>query len=201
VDKVRIIPNSLSLLPAEIKPTVLTTIYDALFKTRRIHVSYCPFDQKPKNYELNPLGLVFRNNLIYLVATVWEYNDIKQFALHRFQTAELSERGGFIPTGFSLDNYISQGEFDYPLDDDEIVLKLKIHSFVKHILSETPLSPEQSITKLDNETYFFQATIKNTEQLRWWLRSFGSSVEVLEPLELREEFALDSNALNEMYKK
>jgi predicted DNA-binding transcriptional regulator YafY len=199
VDKVRIVPNSLSLLPAEIEPAVLNTVYDALFKNCRIHVSYSPFDQKPKKYELNPLGLVFRNNLIYLVATVWEYTDIKQFALHRFQTAKLSKRGGFIPSGFSLDDYISQGGFDYPLDDDEIVLKLKIRSFLKHILSETPLSPEQSITRLDDETYFFQATVKNTEQLRWWIRSFGSSVEVLEPLELREEFIEMAKEFAEIY--
>jgi predicted DNA-binding transcriptional regulator YafY len=36
--------------------------------------------------------------------------------------------------------------------------------------------------------------------LHWWIRSFGSGIEVLEPLELREAFAAEAKRLNEMYR-
>jgi len=42
--------------------------------------------------------------------------------------------------------------------------------------------------------------VKDTEQLRWWIRSFSTNVEVLEPLELRAEFALEARTLDEMYR-
>jgi predicted DNA-binding transcriptional regulator YafY len=201
IDKVRIIPNSLALLPAEIPQKIVAIVYDALFKNRRFNATYQAIDKPSKNYEVNPLGLVFRHNLVYLVATINDYSDIKQLALHRFQSAELSEREVVVPAGFNLDSYIAQGEFDYPLDDetDHIALKLKINGFIKQLLSETPLSTDQRITEFGEEFFMLAATVKNTQQLRWWIRSFGSNIEVLEPLALREEFAADIKLLSQVY--
>lgn len=71
---------------------------------------------------------------------------------------------------------------------------------MKQLLSETPLSEEQEITEIDTGVYLLRAVVKNTEQLRWWIRSFGSSVEVLEPLEMREKFVNESKALNKIYR-
>ena len=117
---------------------------------------------------MNPLGLVFRNNVIYLVATVGDYSDIKQFVLHRFQHAELNHREVSIPAGFTLDNYIAQGEFDYPVTGSfqDITLKIKISSFIQKHLMETPLSIDQHFTGLDDDMYLLEAAVKDTEQLR-----------------------------------
>ncbi len=202
IDKVRIIPNGLSLLPAEIDAAVLPVIYEALLKDHRFVTTYQGRENEAKTYEINPLGLVFRNNVIYLVATVGDYSDIKQFALHRFQHAELSPKKVTIPSGFSLDDYIAQGEFDYPVTNShqDITLKIKITGYMRKHLMETPLSIEQHITELDDDMYQLVATVKDTEQLRWWIRSFSTNIQVLEPLELRAEFAWEARALNKMYR-
>jgi predicted DNA-binding transcriptional regulator YafY len=172
-----------------------------LFKNRRFNATYQAIDKPLKSYEVNPLGLVFRHNLIYLVATINDYLDIKQLALHRFKNAELSERDVWMPNGFNLDDYIAQGEFDYPIDDDaqSIKLKLKINVFIKKLLCETPLSINQKITEVDQKMFLLEATVKNTEQLRWWIRSFGDAIEVCEPTTLREEFALQIKKLSKIY--
>lgn len=128
IEKVRIVPNGLALLPARVPEEILMVIYDALFKNRRISATYQGYEQA-KSYEVNPLGLVLRHNLMYLVGTVGEHKNIKQFALHRFQKAQLSEHGVSMPNGFNLDDYIAQGEFDYPVGE-KIVLKLKIQAFI-----------------------------------------------------------------------
>lgn len=202
IDKVRIIPNGLSLLPAEIDAAVLPVIYEALLKDHRFVTTYQGRESEAKTYEVNPLGLVFRNNLIYLVATVGDYSDIKQFALHRFQHAELNPKKVTIPTGFTLDGYIAQGEFDYPVTDSQqdITLKIKITGYMRKHLIETPLSIEQHITELDDDMYLLEAVVKDTEQLRWWIRSFSTNIQVLEPLELRAEFVGEARAMNKMYR-
>lgn len=202
IDKVRIIPNTLSLLPADIHSEVLLVIYEALLKNCRFQATYQALYSDAKTYELNPLGLVFRDNVIYLVATVGDYSDIKQFALHRFQRAELRSSEVLVPAGFSLDNYIEQGEFDYPVANShqDMTLKLKITHFMKMHLTESPLSKDQHITELDNDRYQLDAIVKDTEQLRWWIRSFSTNIEVLEPLGLRAEFAKEVRALRKMYR-
>jgi predicted DNA-binding transcriptional regulator YafY len=105
-----------------------------------------------------------------------------------------------VPNGFSLDAYIAEGEFDYPtIPEHTIQLTLKINKGIKKYLSETPLSTDQQVTQLDASAYQLHATVKDTLQLRWWLRSFAADVEVLEPLALREEFAETAKALSQIY--
>jgi predicted DNA-binding transcriptional regulator YafY len=197
-DKVRIVSNNLTLLPPEIKPSILVVVYDAVLNNRRFHGTYQAIYKSPKTYEINPLGLVFRHNLIYLVATIGDYNDIKQLALHRFHDATFSDRIVRVPDGFNLDDYIAHGEFDLPFGDD-IELTLKINSFMKQLLSETPLSETQSIQDVDDDYSLIHAIVKDTGQLRWWIQSFGSSIEVIKPVDLREYFAQEARALMAMY--
>ena len=97
-----------------------------------------------------------------------------------------------------MDDYIAHGEFDLPFGDD-IELTLKINSFMKQLLSETPLSETQSIQDVDDDYSLIHAIVKDTGQLRWWIQSFGSSIEVIEPVDLREYFAQEARALMAMY--
>ncbi|OAI21260.1 helix-turn-helix transcriptional regulator [Methylomonas koyamae] len=202
VDKVRQIPSSLTLQPPEIDATVLAVVYEALLKDLRMKATYHAIERDAKSYEVNPLGLVFRHNVIYLVATINDYIDIKQLALHRFIDAELTDKAVHIPTGFSLNNYIEQGEFDYPTNDIDqtIPITFKISAFMKQLLLETPISSDQQISTLDDDRYLLHATVNNTEQLRWWIRSFSTNIEVLEPPTLRAEMAAGARALNKLYR-
>lgn len=202
IDKVRIIPNGLPLLPAEIDAVVLPVIYEALLKNCRFDATYQGRKSAIKTYEMNPLGLVFRNNVIYLVATIGDHLDIKQFALHRFKYATMGEKAIAVPVNFKKDDYIAQGEFDYPVitGHQDIALKIKITRFMSTHLFETPLSKNQRITELENDMYLLVANVKDTDQLPWWIRSFSTHIEVLEPLELRAKFAQEARALGEMYR-
>lgn len=162
VDKVRQIPSSLTLQPPEIDATVLAVVYEALLKDLRMKATYHAIERDAKTYEVNPLGLVFRHNVIYLVATINDYIDIKQLALHRFIDAELTDKAVNIPGGFSLNNYIEQGEFDYPTNDIDqtIPITFKISAFMKQLLLETPISSDQQISILDDDRYLLHATVK-----------------------------------------
>ncbi|WP_054759543.1 helix-turn-helix transcriptional regulator [Methylomonas koyamae] len=188
--------------PPEIDATVLAVVYEALLKDLRMKATYHAIERDAKTYEVNPLGLVFRHNVIYLVATINDYIDIKQLALHRFIDAELTDKAVNIPGGFSLNNYIEQGEFDYPTNDIDqtIPITFKISAFMKQLLLETPISSDQQISILDDDRYLLHATVKNTEQLRWWIRSFSTNIEVLEPPALRAEMATEARALIKLYR-
>ena len=185
------------LLPAEIEPSVLAVVYEALLKNQRFKATYHAVHNSEKTYDINPLGLVFRHNVIYLVATLFEYTDIKQLALHRFKNAELLDRVVKVPEGFALEDYIAEGRFNYPVNDnpEDISLKLKVSPFIKQMLQETPLSSKQQITEIDEDHYLVEVIIDNTRQLHRWLRSLGASVEVLEPADLRAEFAAEISTL------
>lgn len=146
--------------------------------------------------------MVVVDKILYLVGTLWEYTDIKQFALHRFKHLEVSDQASVQLEDFTLKNYIDSGHFEYiaNVDDPTIQLKLKLTHWLARHLSENPLSEDQIIEQVDNENRL-SATIKNTHQLRWWLLGLGLDVEVLEPAELRKEFQQTLAELSQRYEK
>jgi predicted DNA-binding transcriptional regulator YafY len=67
-----------------------------------------------------------------------------------------------------------------------------------HLL-ETRLAADQVVEDEGDDHFRVTATVNDTAQLRWWLLSFGSKVEVLEPQGLREEMANQAYWMNRMY--
>jgi len=199
VNKVKILPDSFNLLPPEIFPEVMAVIYSALFKNKCFKAVYIRQDGEKKEHEFNPLGLVFRNKVIYMVASLWDYQDIKQFALHRFEQAAIIDKTIVTPEGFTLSDYIDQGEFAYPrISNKHINLVIKVQPYLMKHLSECRLGSEQQISTID-DGYQVSAKVLDSEQLRWWLRSFGCSVEVIKPKSLRDEFIHEIEDLKQLY--
>jgi len=189
-DKVRLLPRVQPVIPAKINEEVLHNIYQALFDETVLKVKYKRrSDFQVKEYDLNPLGLVVREHAIYLVATVFEYHNPLHFGLHRFESCELSDEPMRPLDGFSLDELINSGSFEYADVENKMIKLVAIFSPDEAFyLSEAPLSDDQVITKKRDGRMQLTATIKDTRQLRRWLLGFGENVEVIKPKPLRDEF-------------
>ncbi|MBU2647755.1 WYL domain-containing protein [bacterium] len=199
-EKIRILPRGQALKPAALKPEVLETVYKALMQERQFQATYrMKGAEETKSYVIHPLGMVFRNEIIYLVCTLWNYTDVKQMALHRFETAELLDQSRQVPPKFDLDAYIGTGEFSYPVRETSIKLRAVFDPLAAAHLFETPLADDQTLTQTDNGKVELRATVKNTAELQWWLLGFGDRVEVLKPKKLRAEFSARISKLSEMY--
>ncbi len=188
--KVRVLPQGQRLIPAEVDPSVLEVVYEALLKGRRFSCSYRRKGERAaKAYEVNPLGLVVRDAVSYLVATLWDYPDPLQLTLHRMSRPALLEKPATAVAGFDLDRYIAEGAFGYRLSEQPIRLKVRFAKAPAQHLYETALGQDQTLTEEpDTQTVLLEATVLDTEELRWWLLGFGDQVEVLEPGALRAVF-------------
>ena len=185
-DCVRVVPREMPVLPPKYNDDAVRVVDDSLLAGKRFTAEYrsrAADSDEIKSYEVNPLGLVARGNLLYLVCTLWDYQDIRQLALHRVVSATPADKPGTRPNGFDLDKYIEQGEFQYPVGP-MIQLKLKMERGAAAHLYETPLSEDQTIESFDADHVVVTATIRDTAQLQWWLRGFGKLAEVLEPVHL-----------------
>jgi len=201
-EKVRILPRTQALIPADIGEDVITVIYEALFKGRQVRGRYTTRSGDEVGYDLHPLGLIFRESVVYLVATIWNYRDPRHLALHRFKHCELLDEKLVSPEGFNLDDYIASGSFEYGEKEDETIkLKALFFDGAGHHLLETPLSEDQITSEPEDGELLVEATINDSAQIRWWLLGFGDGVEVLEPGDLREEFKEISESLLEIYQR
>ncbi len=189
-EKVKVVPRTQPLLPPTIEPQIMETVYAALLQNRRFKGFYKRHDESGKELEINPLGLVFNDPVVYLVATCWDYTDVRSFALHRFTSAELTDIPVTRPTDFSLQKFIDDGAFGFASDlGATIRLKARFTREAAAHLWESRLSEDQIISDDRAAWVMVEATVADTPQLKWWLLGFGAQIEVLEPHGLRDEVA------------
>lgn len=201
-DRVRVLPEGQPLCPATIDPEALAAIQTALLEERQLCVGYQGRWKPPADYLLNPLALVFRGRVIYLIASVEQNDRLRHFALQRFLRAEVLESAAYIPANFDLDAYIASGPFDYARQEGrQICLEIRMEAEVAAHLQETPLAADQVITPepTDANWWRIRATVLDTDQLIWWLLGFGEQVEVLRPLRLRRQLSQRIRHLAALY--
>ena len=197
--RVRILPRSMQLHAPEISRDVLDAVYQGLLEKRQVEVDYTNRSREaPRRMILHPLALVVRDSVHYLLATVWDFTDIRQVVLHRMSSARLLEEPAKEPQNFDLDDYIHEGGFDYS-SGEKIALVARFDAYAGKALLETPLTPEQTHETLDDGRIEVRATVNDSQQLRWWLMGFGSGVEVVAPKHLRDDMRKDAEALLKMY--
>lgn len=199
--RIAVLPFGQQLLPPEVKPEVSELVYSCLLKGRRFEADYRgPGAEAARRYTFNPLGLVYRAGVLYLVATLWDYGDPRHFALQRMSKPEAMEVDASAPKGFDFERYTREDKaFDYPVGSD-IALELRVEGWLAHHLEESRLSLDQSISAIKgSEVFRVIATVRETEQLFWWLRSLGTSVEVMKPAPLRRKMEEQAKGLSAMY--
>ncbi|GAM10475.1 hypothetical protein OR1_02764 [Geobacter sp. OR-1] len=201
LEKVQIIQRGQPLLPPTINEEVLGVVYQALFNDRRFTAAYCKRDGTMMDpCTVNPLGLVFVNKTVYLVCTLWDYDDIKLMPLHRFESASPLDTEAREINGFSLERYVKeQKELDFPLSEGNIKLVASFSPGAAYHLRETPLSNDQEIKNKSADEVIVSATVADTSQLRWWLLGFGDQVEVLKPKKLRDEMIETAKGMAQRY--
>ena len=181
MDKVRILPSGPPLIPPSINPDVQASVYQGLFENRRMALSYKPRGAvAAKAYEINPMAVVQRGHLIYIVCTLWDYSNPMLMLMHRIQSATVLDMKATCPEGFNIDNYIAEGELGYRLGHP-VKLVADFEKPAASIFYETPISADQQLVESGDGRFRLIATVVDTHELRAWLRGFGRSVSVIEP--------------------
>jgi predicted DNA-binding transcriptional regulator YafY len=215
--KVQVAPPAQPLLPPEPPPAFSTetsrknwecqqeqiraALLEALFENRRCAVEYQQlWRDEPARWTLHPLAYLQRGPAFYLLCTIADYADVRQLAVHRMLSARVLDEKASKPAGFDLNREVERSQ---GMGGSGEPLRLVARFWKRaglHLL-ETRLAADQVVGDEDDDHFRLAATVNDTAQLRWWLLSFGSKVEVLEPVGLREEMANQAYWMNRLYAK
>lgn len=183
-DKVRYVPPSLPLQPPSIPPGVLETVQEALLEERQLSISYQrPGKPEATEQTLHPQALIQRGPITYLVATAFDYDDLRLYAVHRIKAASVGDLAARTAAGFSLDAYLAEGRAHFA-NGNEITLRAQVSDEMANLLRETPISIDQALHP-EGKTKLLTATVVDSWQLRWWLLSQGGEITVIDPPDLR----------------
>jgi predicted DNA-binding transcriptional regulator YafY len=190
-EKVRVaLPGQPLRSPAVLR-AVRDTVTEALLSERQLDIRYRrPRDTQPQTWRIHALGLVQRGGVFYLAVRVADYQDVRTIVMHRIERATMLPDAVQVPKGFSLDRWLEEGAMGFG-DGGSLRLVADFHEGAGRHLLESPLSENQKTRPLDamSDSLRVSATVRDTEQLRWWLLGFGGKVEVIGPAALRRDIA------------
>lgn len=191
LDKMYVVQQPPVLIPPAIDQMILTTVHEALFNAKQLKVAYQLTTQPTPEIQelhLHPLGLIQRGPVCWLVAMAGDYDDVFLYALHRMQSVEKLALNARQIEGFKLSDFAKTQAFFGK--GEMIEFKARLCEHLALMLSETPLTESQHISEPDDAgNCVISATLPNTWQLRWWILGEGERIEVLQPVELRQEIA------------
>jgi predicted DNA-binding transcriptional regulator YafY len=185
LDKVRVVSTTLPMLPPKIKPEVFEQVSQALYNNLWLEITYINAASKRTQAKIMPLGLAQQGVRMFLPCRFEGYEDTRNLALHRIQSAKCSTLRFQRPTDFDLQTYDDNGRFAFGVGG-HIAVHLWVKDELAVLLAESPLAVNQRLTphigsKGGQE---LKATVTDSSLLVWWIRSQGDSVKVLGPAEL-----------------
>lgn len=108
LDKVASVRPDLNLQAPDIPEEILETLQQALLEEKQLQCQYySAHTDKMSQLTLNPLALVQRGLITYLIGTAHSYTDVRQYALHRFRELTLMPTATQGLKDFNLQAYLS----------------------------------------------------------------------------------------------
>lgn len=186
--RVRSLPNGKALLPASVDGPVWENVATALLEQRQLQVDYLSrVKGEVKTMTLHPKGLASRGPTSYLIASVGDYNDLRHFALHRIQRAEVLSPAAR-DDEFDMDAYLPTAAFTPRQGTGTVELVADVHPDTAWILRETPLSEDQTLQSLPDTNWLrLRASVADDQETLWWVFGIGEQMKVREPKDWQQE--------------
>lgn len=202
--RLRVIPDTFRLQPAELKKGVLTVVIQSLIQRRALQAVYVKPAGERTEACLHPQALVQRGPIPYLFALKNDEDaPLRLYALHRIVRAtSLTDVPVRAMPGFDLDQAIADGRADFG-QGELIDLELRVRGYLTEVVRYCPLAAKQRQEDEPPESEFelrLWARVPSTGQLLRWLLGAGNNVEVIAPLDLRRIVAAQAQKTAALYR-
>lgn len=152
-------------------------------------IDYQRYEGKNETFHLQPYALKVYNRHWYLVGFLREHEAIRQLALDRVLTMNQTHKHFTLPADFDARKYYAHtvGIF---VNESLQPQKVRIRVYGKQVdyMRDLPLHhTQEEVLTLHEQFSEFQYKVSLTPELTTQILSLGEFVEVLLPLELREE--------------
>lgn len=176
----------INFAPCEISDELFSKLETAASAKLQVKIKYHAKTSSRKTFDriVDPYRLVFKEKAWYLVAFCHTRNEIRIFRPDRISGIEILDSSFLIPEGFCIETFfknswqIGQG--------DPINVKIRFLPHIAHSAKQVKYHPLGEYTEMEDGSVLYKVTVKGLWEISRWALSFGSGVEVLEPIELRD---------------
>jgi predicted DNA-binding transcriptional regulator YafY len=171
--------------PGEEQLTFLPLLQEAIWQERKVLLTY-QREEKTVERVLDPLGLVAKGRLWYLVASV--EGEMRTYRISRIQQASVLDEPCIRPPDFDLAGYWkrSTSEFMASIPRYPVSVRLTQSVLARLIHSGRFIRLEQVGPPDEQGWVAARLSFDLQDEACGYLLSFGTEIEILEPRELRE---------------
>jgi len=188
-----------NLMPIHMKQKekeIWNIINKAILNKKKIKMFYKSLNiNKGKNQPIerivHPYGSFEHDSATYFFGYCELRKEVRYFKISRIESLKIINENFAINIHYDIKNILRKS-FGI-IDDDIFYLKLKISYPMSQLVKEKQYSVNQKITEVDEDTIIFEAELKGYPEVKSWVLSMGSKVEVLEPEKLRKDIAKEMN--------
>jgi predicted DNA-binding transcriptional regulator YafY len=173
-------------------------ISEATIHRKIIEIHYFTMSRKEKTRrKVAPYKIWFFDGAFYLVGNCGLREDIRIFALDRIKSLKLTDETFEMPEGFNVEDFMqtSFGVFHGEPQD----VRIRFAAEVAGYISEKTWHQTQKIKPQKDGSLIFEARVAGTDEIKFWLMTWGSKAEVLSPPSLREEIKSEAKAMLQNY--
>ncbi|MBE6334247.1 MAG: WYL domain-containing protein [Bacteroidales bacterium] len=167
----------------------LQTVIEAMQKSKELIVDYQRFYGRRETFNIQPYAMKVYHQRWYVVGYIKELGGIRNIALDRTLEMNLSDISFTLPQNFNAEKYYDNSVGIY-VNEDLKPTKIKIKAYGKQIeyMRSLPLHRSQKEGASKYGVFCeFKYKLCLTPELSTLILAMGENVEVLEPIELREE--------------
>ena len=165
------------------------TIIRAMRENEELEIDYQKFEEPLETFHVQPYALKVYNRRWYLLGYVKERESIRTLGLDRMNNVQNTNVRFKMPKDFDAQKYYANTVGVYVNEESPITeVKIRAYGVQVDYLRSSPLHKSQSETRTKYREFSeFTYRVSITPELISLLLAMGDKVEVLEPVELREE--------------
>lgn len=182
--------------PLKVDTDILSILKEGIWNSKVLNIAYKKINET-KNVLLNPLGLVCKRGIWYLIG---ENNDIiKTYKVSNIESALLTDILFDRPKDFNLEKYWKSSTSNFKSSIPKYRFTFKVNpSIVNHIKSRQFISISNIVVEDDN-IYMdidFDAIFQGIE----FAFGYGKDIEIIYPIDARTEIKKRSSEIIKLYR-
>jgi len=167
---------------------LIQNLRQALLKQQRCDMVYKPAQRERADYRIDPYTLLFFKNGLYIGGYAHNRQALRLFAVERIETLTILPERFDVRSDYSVEQ-LTGTAFGLIEEGEARQLEIEFAAEIAHLIRERIWHPDQRIEEHTDGSLTLRFSASGDREILAWLYSFVPHVRVVEPQQLRRQFA------------
>jgi len=177
---------------------ILQQLNEAAVNKRTVEMVYFTMSRgQATRRRVDPYKIWFFDGSFYLAAHCHLRGEVRLFAVDRIREMRQTAESFQIPADFCMEDFMGPSFGVFRGERQKV--RLWFAADAAGYIREKTWHPSQKVVQNDDGSLIFEAEVAGTEEIKFWILSWGSRVRVMEPESLKRQIAAEAAAVVKGY--